>query len=238
MKVANIRINYCSARINLERARILGRHGNHTTAAELFAVAASIFRSVCTRFKLERERKELEAIYFLCRAWESMELAEKYEEHTRFAKAATLFSKSSNLFSDTKLKFLSSANSAFCQALEFGCKFDETLDTEIKTELYPKVKVILSKAASLYEKGGFKSDADWAQATSIYFDALWQLIKADEEIDLNKKRNLLKIGSEYLKSAIELFGKAGYKEKEIEVQDRLHRVEREEKILLSALNTI
>jgi tetratricopeptide (TPR) repeat protein len=238
MKVAEIRINYCSARINLENARLLGRKGEHTTAADLFASAASKFRNICTRFKLERERKELEAIYFLCRAWESMEFAEKYEEHTRFAEAAALFSKASNLFSDTKMKFLSSANSAFCQALEFGCKFDQTLETEIKTELYPKVKVILSKASSLYEKGGFKSGADWAQATSIYFDAAWQLIKADEEIDLSKKGNLLKIGSEYLKSAIELFGKAGYKEKEIEVQDRLYRVEKEEKILLSALSTI
>jgi len=237
-KVANIRVSYCSARINLENAIILGRQGEHTTAAELFATAASKFRIVCTRFKLERERKELEAIYFLCRAWESMEFAEKYEEHTRFAEAAVLFSKATNLFSDNKLKFLSSAHSAFCQALEFGCKFDETLETEIKTNLYPKVKVMLSKAASLYEKGGFKSGADWAQATSIYFDAAWQLIKADEEIDLNKKGNLLKIGSEYLKSAIELFGKAGYKEKEREVQDRLNRVGKEETILISALSTI
>ena len=238
MKVANIRINYCSARINLESARILGRQGEHTTAAELFATAASKFRSVCTRFKLERERKELEAIYFLCRAWESMELAEKYEEHTRFAEAAKLFTKASNLFSDSKLKFLSSANSAFCQSLEFGCKFDESLDAETKTQLYPKVKVMLSKAASLYGKGGFESGADWAQATSIYFDAAWQLIKADEETDLNKKGNLLKIGSEYLKSALELFGKAGYKEKEKEVRNRLNRVEREETTLFSALSTI
>jgi len=238
MKVANIRINYCSARINLESARILGRKGEHTTAAELFATAASKFRGVCMRFKLERERKELEAIYFLCRAWESMELAEKYEEHTRFAEAAKLFTRASNLFSDSKLKFLSSANSAFCQSLELGCKFDETFNTEVKEQLYPKVKVMLSQAASLYGKGGFESGADWAQATSIYFDAAWQLIKADEETDLNKKGNLLKIGSEYLKSALELFGKAGYKEKEKEVRDRLNRVEKEETTLFSALSTL
>ncbi|MHA2132203.1 MAG: hypothetical protein ACW99L_19700, partial [Promethearchaeota archaeon] len=237
-KVARIRINYCSARINLENARILGKKGEHTAAAELFATAASKFRSVCTRFKLERERKELEAIYFLCRAWESMELAERYEEHTRFAEAAVLFTKASNLFSDTKLKFLSSANSAFCQALENGSKFDDSIETRIKTDLYPKVKRMLRQAATLYEKGGFESGADWAQATSMYFDAAWQLIRADEETDLNKKGNLLKIGSEYLKSAIELFGKAGYKEKEKEVKDRLNRVEKEESTIFSALSTL
>ncbi|HDZ17277.1 MAG TPA: carbon-nitrogen hydrolase family protein [archaeon] len=37
---------------------------------------------------------------------------------------------------------------------------------------------------------------------------------------------------------MELFGKAGYKDKEKEVQDRLNRVEKEESILFSALSTI
>jgi len=237
-KVAKIRINYCSARINLEEALILGKKGEHSTAAEKFAMAASVFRGVCTRYKLERERKELEAIYYLCRAWESMELAEKFEEPERFEYAANLFTKASNLFADTKLKLLASGNSAFCQALELGCKFDELIDIRIKTDLYPKVKLMLSKAASSYGKGGFENVANWALATSIYFDAAWHLIQADQVSDLNEKGKLLGIGSSYLKSAIELFGKAGYKDKEVEVQDRLKRVETEESILFSALSTI
>lgn len=46
------------------------------------------------------------------------------------------------------------------------------------------------------------------------------------------------IGSNYLKSSLELFNKAGYKNKVVEVQDRLNRVEKEESILFSALSTI
>ncbi|MFX0139227.1 MAG: hypothetical protein ACFFDN_36635, partial [Candidatus Hodarchaeota archaeon] len=183
-KVAKIRINYCSARINLEEARILGKSGDHSTAAEKYAMAASVFRGVCTRYKLEREKRELEAIYYLCRAWESMELGEKFEEPERFEEAANLFTKASSLFIDTKLKLLASGNSAFCQALEYGSKFDESVETRIKKELYPRVKRMLRQAANSYEKGGFKSGADWAQATSIYFDAAWHIIRADEETDL------------------------------------------------------
>ncbi|MFX0001369.1 MAG: hypothetical protein ACFE88_14745 [Candidatus Hermodarchaeota archaeon] len=237
-KVAEVRINYCSARINLEEALILGRKGNHSTAAEKFAIAASIFRGVCTRYKLERERKELEAIYYLCRAWESMELGEKYEEPERFDYAADLFTKASDLFVDIKLKLLASGNSAFCQALELGCKFDESVDIDIKTNLYPRVKLMLSKAASYYGKSGFENVANWALATSIYFDAAWHLIQADKEMDINEKGRLLGIGSNYLKSSVELFEKAGYKNKVNEVQDRLNRVEKEESILFSALSTI
>ncbi|MFX1322142.1 MAG: nitrilase-related carbon-nitrogen hydrolase [Promethearchaeota archaeon] len=237
-KVAQVRVNHCKARINLEEGRILGKKGEHIAAAEKFALASSLFRDICILFKIKREREELEAVYYLCRAWENMELAENYEDPYRFSEAAKLFVKASDLFTDAKLKLLASGNSAFCQALEYGCKFDENIDMNVKKELYPKVKLTLSKAANLYEKGGFESGATWAQATSIYFDAAWHLISADEETSLQEKGKLLGIGARYLKSAVELFGKAGYKEKEKEVQDRLNRVEKEESILFSALSTI
>ena len=237
-KIAQVRVNHCNARVNLEEARILGKQGEHIVAAEKFALASSQFRDICIIFKIKRERVELEAVYFLCRAWENMELAEEYGDPKRFSEAAGLFTEASDLFTDKKLKLLASGNSTFCQALEYGCKFDESIDIDLKKDLYPKVKQMLSKAANSYEKGGFESGADWAQATSIYFDAAWHLIKADEETDFQEKGKLLGIGARYLKSAVELFGKAGYKDKEKEVQDRLNRVEKEESILISALSTI
>ena len=238
IKVAKLRTSYCSARIDVEKARILGKQGEHITAAELFASAASQFKYVCNLFKTEKERVELEAVYYLCRAWESMELAEKYEDHDRFSESANLFIKASNLFTDSKLKLLATGNSSFCQALELGCEFDETYDSEVKSQLYTKIKSMLRTAASYYEKGGFKNGGDWALATSTYFDAVWHLIRADEELEIRNKKNLLDIGANYLKSAAELFNKAGYKDKKKEILTRLERLKQEEKILVSALNTI
>jgi len=237
-KLAKIRMSYCSARASVERARILGKQGEHVAAAERFASAASQFGEVSTLLKIEREREELEAVYYLCRAWETMELAEKYEAADRFAEAANLFTKASELFADSKLKLLASGNSAFCQALEHGCKFDKSTEMQVKAQLYPKVKLMLRKAASSYEKGGFENGADWALATSTYFDAAWHLIRSDEELELDIRRRLLGIGSRYLKSAAELFGKAGHRDKKREILVRLDRVKKEEKILVSALNTI
>ncbi|MFX1406899.1 MAG: TIR domain-containing protein [Promethearchaeota archaeon] len=237
-KVAKIRKDYCSARIHLEKGRILSKHDRYIEAAEKFAIAASQFRIICTVFKIKRERRELESIYYLCRAWENMALAEKYEDPERFAEAANLFKKASNSFIDTKLQLLASGNSAFCQALEYGCKFDESIEKEIKTDQYSKIKSMLRKAASLYEKGNFKSAADWALATSTYFDAAWHLIRVDEELDLDERGKHLRIGSGYLKSAAELFSKAGHQDKEGEVLNKLERIQKEELILISALSTI
>jgi hypothetical protein len=187
---------------------------------------------------IELEKKELEAVYYLCKAWENMELGENYNDPGRFTEAANLFTKASKLFTDTKLKLLSLGNSAFCQALEYGCKFDITPELEYKSQLYSQVKLMLRKAAELYRKGGFKSGADWALATSTYFDAGWYLIKADGELDINEKISLLGFGSKYLESAVELFEKAGYKDKVKDIQEQLDMVKREEKIILSALNTV
>jgi predicted amidohydrolase len=237
-KVAKVRMNHCSARINLDEARILGKRGEHIAAAEKFKNAASQFRDTCLLYKIKKERIELEAIYHLCRAWETMELAENYEDPEKFAEAATLFSKASDLFTASKLKFLAQGNSNFCLALEEGCRFDLSHDIKTKTSLFPKVKSILRKAAFSYEKSGFKSGAEWALATSTYFDAAWYLIQADEELDINKKQEFLSFGSNYLKASAELFHKAGYRDKEKEVLKRLERVNKEEKILISALNTI
>jgi len=237
-KVANVRINYCSARINLERARILQKENDHPSAAENFALAASQFRDICILFKIERERKELEAIYHLCRAWEGMELAENYQEPERFLEASKLFLKSNALFTDSKLKLLASGNSSVCLALENGCKFDESTDLEKKANYYKKVKVMLRKASSSYEKGGFIGGADWVLGTSTYFDGLWHLIKADNELELDNRKKLLEVGTKYLKSAADIFKKSGYRERQEEINEKLNRIEREEMILFSALNTI
>lgn len=237
-KIAKIRINYCSARTNIERARILERQGEHIASAELFASAASQFRYICNLFSREKEQNELKAVYYLCRAWESMELAEKYEDSERFAEAASLFEKASKTFVQNSLKFLASGNAAFCQALERGCAFDYTIETKVKAELYPKIKIMLRKAAESYRKGGFVGGADWALATSTYFDAAWFLIRADGELDFEQKNELLRVGSEYLRSAADLFAKSGNAYKNQEVLERLNMVEKEKKIIFSALNSI
>ncbi|TES93816.1 MAG: hypothetical protein E3J90_13880, partial [Promethearchaeota archaeon] len=237
-KAAKVRMNYCSARINLEEARIFGKQGEHIAAAEKFALAASKFKDTCLLFNIKRDREELEAIYHLCRAWERMELAESFEDPIKFTEAAKIFAQASKIFTDSKLKFLAQGNSNFCVALEVGCKFDQSDDIEVKTQLYQKIKSILRKAANSYEKGGFKNGAAWALATSTHFDADWHLIRADKELDISKKQEILKIVSTYLKSAAELFGESGYNEREREVLQRLDRLLKEEEILVSALNTI
>ncbi|MFX0106359.1 MAG: nitrilase-related carbon-nitrogen hydrolase, partial [Candidatus Hodarchaeota archaeon] len=222
----------------IEASRSLAKQGDHITAAEKFSDIASQFENISSEVKVKKAKEEFSALYYLCKAWECMELAENYEDPEKFTEACALFNKASEYFTDNKLKSLALGNAAFCQALELGSKFDKSSDRAIKAEYYPKIKIMLRNAANSYRKAGFESEADWAIATSTYFDATWYIIRADGELNLDEKKKLLEVGLDMLKSAAEIFGEAGYKEKEKEVLDRFDLVEKEEKILISALNTI
>jgi predicted amidohydrolase/signal recognition particle receptor subunit beta len=222
----------------IEEARNFEKQGDHIAAAEKFSSAASQFKELCSLAQTNQTKEELNAIYYLCKAWECMEFAEEYENPEKFTEAVELFNNASEHFTDSKLKSLALGNAAFCQALELGSKFDKSNEPAIKAEYYPKIKMMLRNASNSYRKGGFEFEADWALATSTYFDATWYVIRADGELNLDERKKLLDIGSGMFKSAAQLFEKAGYKEKEKEVLDRLDLLEKEEKIIMSALNTI
>ncbi|MFW9901889.1 MAG: hypothetical protein ACFFDY_11515, partial [Candidatus Thorarchaeota archaeon] len=238
IKIADLRIRYCFGRVNLEEGRMLAKRGENLIAAEKFSQAASEFASVCESFKNEKEKSELEAVFYLCKAWESMEMAENYQDSRRYANSANLFKKAGELYTESKLKLLASGNSNICLALEFGCNFDQTIDQSLRAQLYPKIKLMLRNATESYRKGGFDKAADWAFATSSYFDAAWNIIQADIETDLQKKTQLLDLGSKLLKSTAELFAKAGYASKEKEILMHVEMVKKEARIIISALNTI
>ncbi|MFX1238243.1 MAG: hypothetical protein ACFE8P_11050, partial [Promethearchaeota archaeon] len=237
-QAANSRISYCNARINLEKGRLLKKKGEHLEAARFFSAASLEFKKLCKLFKDEKEKFTLEATYLLCRAWESMELAEQYQDSEKFVEAALLFEKASHLLPVIKMKMLTLGNSAFCSALELGTKFDNSLDFQFKAELYPRIKLMLRKASNFYNKGGFNNAANWALATSTHFDAAWNLIKADIEQDLDIRQKHLEISSKMLESALKLFNQTGYRHKEKEVHKLLEMIKQEKTIIITALNTI
>ena len=238
IKVAKVRITYCEGRILIEEARIQRKEGNHLRSSEEFEAASSKFNSLCLTFQNERKRKQLEAVYFLCKAWNSMELAEHYENPKRLIEASELFKKASELFSEKKMKNLALGNSIICLVREKGLNFDNEIDVEKKAQIYPQIKSLLRTAANFYNKGGLLKEAQWTLATSTYFDGAWQLIKADIELDMDARRILLHTGSEYLNTAAELYYNAGYKYKQEEILERLEMVHQEKKILISILSTI
>ena len=238
IKVAKIRKVYCTARKNIETARLKSKAGNHLLAAELYQKSSSLFENLCHAFKIDKEKVELTAEYYLCKAWEYMERAEMEQKSILFNNASDLFKKAADLYPDNRLKRLTMGNSLYCSALEYGCRFDHSTDFEEKLNLYKKIKMSLRNSSKNYQIGGFEQDAKWALAMSIYFDGIWQFHQSDIEIDALKKNHYLNLAHQYLNNALESFMMAGYDQKKKEIENTLEMIKNEKKIIVTALNII
>ncbi|NVM30751.1 MAG: tetratricopeptide repeat protein [Candidatus Helarchaeota archaeon] len=238
IKVARIRDQYCMARQHIETARVESIRGNHILSAELYNKAGFMFENMCEVYKIKREKKELSAIYFLCKAWEHMAKAENEQKPSLYATASNLFEKASGIFTKSRMKKLSLGNSLYCSALESGSLFDKTSDLDEKIKYYKKIKMNLRESAKNYQLGGFVPDAQWALATSTVFDGIWQLIQVDTEVDFTKKSQYLSMAKKYLDTALKIFEEAGYEQKKHEITKYLEMIDTEKAILTSALDVI
>ncbi len=238
LKAAELRETYCNARNQIEIARIESKKGKHQIAAELYKKSSLLFEKLCSLFKIPREKDELKAIYFFCRAWESMERAEQETNAILYETASDLFEKASDIFQEVRMKKLSLGNALFCSALQCGTLFDKAATLTEKIDFYKKIKMALRESSKNYQLGGFQQDAQWALATSTFFDGIWQLIQADNAIEVSKKNQFLTAAKNYLNTALEIFETAGYKKKREEIVIFLKMIEEEKAILASALNVI
>ncbi len=238
IQVAQIREIYCNARYQIETARLESLRGNRILAAELYVRASSLFEKLCQTFRLQREKEELTAIFYLCRAWEQMERADFEQKSDLYKSASELFEKASNIFPENRMKKLSLGNSSYCSAIQYGTLFDRTKDFDDKTEYYKKIKMFLRDSAKNYELGGFTQESKWAIATSTFFDGIWHIIQSDNETDHYKKNHYLSIATNYLNSALDIFGNAGYIKRRQEILKYLKLIKNEQMILTSALNLI
>jgi len=238
IEVAKVRVIYCEARYMIENARLEGKVGNHNAAAELYSKSGNLFEKLCQKFKIKREKDELTAIFHLCKAWENLERAEAQQDPSLYTIASDLFKDAEKIFPEVKMKKYSIANSQYCIALAFGILFDNSSDLKDKINYYRKIKMFLRDSARNYQLGGFGQDAQWALATSAFFDGLWFLIKSDNETDLPTKKEYMNIAIYYLESALSMFDKAGYEKKKEIILKYLDMLQTEKSALISALKII
>ncbi|MHA1265906.1 MAG: tetratricopeptide repeat protein [Candidatus Helarchaeota archaeon] len=224
IRVAELRQLYCKARYQIEIARVESQRQNHHEAADLFNKAGGLFDQLCKSFKIKREQDELIAILYFCKAWEYLEKVLVNNNPNYYGISANLFRKASNLFPGIRMRTLSHANSLFCSALEYGSLFDQTTNLNEKLEYYIKIKFFLRESAKLYEEGRFQQDAQWVRAISTFFDGIWNLIQADNEITPLKKGIYLKIAKKNFDAASKLLKEEEIHPKKSEILTHIQRI--------------
>jgi hypothetical protein len=229
IKAADLRNRYCIGRIALEEAKVLDKNGEHHASSEKYRSAAETFIQMAQSVDSEEERKELELIATLSRAWQKMVHAEAEASPKLYVEACQLFEEVKELSPNEKAKMLALGHSRFCKALEMGMSFADTRETSLHTAAVQ----YLESAANYYVKAGFQEASEYAKATGLLFDAYLHMDSAKKEVDSEKKAKLYIIAERVLQTSADSFIKAEHPEKREQVLRLLDKVREERELAIS-----
>jgi len=226
---ADNRQELCKARIALEEARLLDKEGNLSSASEKYGLAADMFTKIKQGLTAEQDRKEIELMITLSKAWEAMAKAEAKSSPELYEEGARFFDEAKNLSPGDKATNLAMGHSRFCKALQAGVKFSDTGDLaqhEIATDN-------LESAGKYYLKAGLESASEYARASKLLFDAYVHMSKASKEEDHEKKTKYYALAEKILQASASSYDKADQPGKKEQVLKLLAKVQQDKELAIS-----
>jgi uncharacterized repeat protein (TIGR01451 family) len=228
IEVSYSREKYSLGRIAVEEAKILDQNGDHENSSTKYEAAALIFSNL-TRTSTEQIGKEARSLFYLCKAWEKLTMAEARVSSNMYTEAAELF-KLANVYAiNESSSQLTLAHSSFCRALAAGAEFEMAQNRA----MYAEAKKYLSTAANYYVKAGFESFSEYVKATECLFDAYFYMNSAKREEDPDKEAKYYLMAEELLKISSQSYNKTKYTEKANQVQKLLKKIEEERELAIS-----
>jgi tetratricopeptide (TPR) repeat protein len=229
LQALDLRRRFCMARIQIEEAKLLDRKGSYLQSSRSYREATKALESIIEKLESEAERKEIELLMTLCRAWEKMAIAEETTSPESYMEAAKLFEKVKSHCYTRKASLWALGNSNFCRGLAAGAKYQVELDLED----HAQAKGFIKNAATNYLQAGFKSASEYAKATQRLFDAYVFMNQAERELDQQKKAKQYQMAENLLELSTKSFTKAKQPEKTAQVQQILKTVREERALAVS-----
>ncbi len=228
-RAADLRQEYCKARIVLEEAKLLDRKGDHYFSSEKYGLAAEAFEKTAQALESEQTRQEFKLIISLSKAWQMMTRAEAQASPGLYAEASRLFEEAKELSPNEKAGTLALGHSRFCRALELGTKFADTGDVALHAAAIQH----LESAAKYYLKAGFQNASEYARASKLLFDAYVYMDEANREKDHEKKAKLYLMAEKVLQASADSFTKAEHPGKKEQVLRLPEKVKKERELAVS-----
>ena len=230
-RAADLRREYCVGRVALEEAKLLDRQGDEFASCEKFGCAEAAFKKIQTGLESDEDKREIQLIMILSKAWQMMAKAEAEASPELYDGASRLFEEAKELSVGEKAKLLALGHSRFCKALEAGTKFGDTGDTA----LHAVASQNLESAAKSYLKAGLERDAEYAKGSKLLFDAYVYMDKANKEEDTTKKAKLYAMTEKVLEASANSFAKSNYVKKKEQVTKLLQKVKEDRELAVSLM---
>ena len=229
LKATETRHEYCKARIAVEEAKILDKKGDHYSSSEKYGSAAETFERISQRQDSEQEKREIQFIFTLSRAWQKMTMAEAEASPALYAEASVLFEQVREYVPSEKTKMLVLGHSRFCKALEAGTEFADTRDQA----LHAAAVQHLASASNYYMKADFQTASEYAKATKLLFDAYAYMDNAEKEKAPDKKAKLYVVIERVLQTSAGSYTKAEHPEKREQMLKLLEKAKEEQELAAS-----
>jgi hypothetical protein len=233
LKASSKRREYCLGRISLEEARIQDKGGNHLQSSRKYELAAKIFEIMTTE-EDEQSKRELLPIFYLCKAWSRMMIAEEIMSSKAFNEAAELFNQAKEYSFDRETGLLALANSSFCKALASGTKFEITRNLDA----YSDAKKHMEAAENCYLKAGFTSASEYAKATLLLLDGYMYITKAEMQTEPIEKTKYYSMAERTLNASVDSYLRAKRPEKNEEVQELLENIIEKRQLVMSLMEVL
>ncbi len=234
VKAAGHREAFCRARIVLEEARSLDKQGDSLGSSEKYSSAAEMFMKVLKELDKTDNRREIELIATLSRAWQAMAMAEAEASPGLYGEASVLFDQAKELASSEKARLMSMGHSRFCKALEAGAKFSDTGELS----LHASASKDLESAAKYYLKADLLSAAEYSKASKLLFDSYAYMDKAGREEDQDAKAKFYAMAEKVLGASATSYEKADQPGRKSQVLKLLAKVKEDRELALSLMEVL
>ena len=229
LKATDTRHEYCEARIAVEDAKILDKKGDHYSSSKKYGSATEIFEKISQSQESEQEKREIQFITILSRAWQKMTMAEAEASPALYAEASELFEQARDYGPSEKTKMLVLGHSRFCKALQAGTEFADTRDQA----LHAAAVRYLASASNYYMKAGFQTASEYAKATKLLFDAYVYMDNTEKEKDPDKKAKLYVAIERILQTSAGSYTKAEHPEKREQILKLLEKAKEEQELAVA-----
>lgn len=226
---ADHRQELCKARIALEEARLLDKEGKLGDASEKYGHVADMFAKIKQGLSTDQDRKEIELIITLSKAWKAMAKAEAKSSPELYEEAAHLFDEAKNLSPGDKAINLAMGHSRLCMALGAGARYADTPESTLHAAAVQN----LESAAKYYLKANLQSAAEYAKASKLLFDSYAYVNRASSEEDQEKKTKLYTMAEKVLQASVSSYEKAGQPGRKEQVLKILAKVKEDRELAMS-----
>ena len=137
-----------------------------------FFAAAQFFASVSSKLESYgfKDQMDTEVLYYLCRAWECIDLSQEEKSLTFLNEAKNYYNSVIERLTNPKIKLYISANLLFCDVLTNAIEFDKSDEQDREKKHIPDIKKLFKDIIILYQEGKFRDEEEWAQNMLISLD--------------------------------------------------------------------